>query len=259
MYSIDSVMSWVWDNQGTTIALALICYSVGFANYACSLWMQLKNKDSVFPFWTHCWYFGSDVAFGVILFRQWLDIGWWFWIALGAFNMVFVFVELWTLYITVKNERQAIFGKYINGRPVSMRYAMTRGLMSYAVGVLLFQSIRMVIGDPMCIVLFTTTIALEGVTVPMRLSETGTYKRGMRLLSIVNVLNVALCFAPYGIGYFPTLLPSVLDTPWYRLAGAVVLGFCIYGVYVAWVKNPRADKERLQVGTPGALAAPVAA
>ena len=238
MYTVDEVMTFVWANQGTTMIMAAICYGLGFLGYITHLWMQFKNKEGLFPFWNHCLYIGVDFAFAVFAFRQWLEIGWFFWIALAIGNMVFILVELWSLKNCVDNERQEIFGRYLGGAEVSKAYAWKRSLLMYLAGIIIVQAVRIVIGDPMCMFIFLLTNSVGAVCVPLALNRADHYSPGMKFLSIANLAGIIYSYMPAGIGYYSTMV-SALNTPWATAAGVVLVLFALWGVYLAFFKVPR--------------------
>lgn len=92
------------------VAMAFLTYGFGFAQYVTSMVMQRRNRDCPFFFWQHAWYFGHDLTF-VLLFQQWFfQVDFWLFQVLWAECVAFVGIEIYSLYLTVKNERQAVWG-----------------------------------------------------------------------------------------------------------------------------------------------------
>lgn len=61
----------------------------------------------------HAWYFGHDFTFAVICFYQWFYVvDWWLFKVLCIGCMVFMVIEIFSLYQCVKNERQEVFGRF---------------------------------------------------------------------------------------------------------------------------------------------------
>ncbi|MBQ6585706.1 MAG: hypothetical protein IJH83_02735 [Coriobacteriales bacterium] len=238
MYTVDQVMPYVWDHQGLTIAMALICYSLGFLPYLANMLLQIKQKKGVFPLWTHAFYIGADFTFAVIAFKQWLEIGWLFWILLCIGNWVFIVVEIWSLHNCIKNERQATFGWYKKGEEVSKGYAWARALISYAIGIIFCGCLRAILGDPMVLIIFLLTSCVCCVVSPLVYERRGENTKGLKFLAVANLINITYAFMPAGIGYYSTLLPF-LSTPWMTITGIVFVLIAAYGVYVAFVKLPK--------------------
>lgn len=234
MYTIEEAMANVWADQTLIVIAAFITYGFGFLQYGCSMWMQVKNKSCPFYFWMHAWYFGHDVTFAFICFYQWFFvIDWWLFKVLAIGCMMFVGIEIFSLWQTVKNERQEVWGKYLGGKTVTKKYAWTRGLIGYAIGVLFFQSIRVIIGDPLCLVLMMSTNAILALMTQQRFSQWGKYIPGMKFLAVFTLLGTCFTFSPKGIGFFTSMIPP-LNTPFFFVVGAVCVVMAIRAIYFAW-------------------------
>lgn len=214
--------------------MAFITYGFGFLQYGASMWMQVKNKQCPFYFWMHAWYFGHDFTFAFICFNQWFfEIDWWLFKVLCIGCMAFVCIEIFSLYQTVKNERQEVFGRFMGGAPVSERYAWMRGLIGYAIGVLLFQGLRVTVGDPMCLFLMMSTNTTLALMVQRRYDEIGSYQPGMKFLAVFTLLGTIFTFAPRGIGFFATVIDP-LNNPMFFAVGALCVATSIRAVWLAW-------------------------
>jgi hypothetical protein len=220
--------------------MAFITYGFGFLQYGCSMWMQVKNKQCPFYFWMHAWYFGHDVTFAFICFTMWFfEIGWWLFEVLCIGCMMFVGIEIFSLYQCVKNERQEVFGRFTERQTgVSKRYAWTRGLIGYAIGVLLFQAIRVTIGDPLCLFLMMSTNAILALMTQRRYDEIGHYQPGMKFLAVFTLLGTCFTFAPRGIGFFATIVNPLDNNPLFFAVGALCIVCAIRAIYLAWTLKP---------------------
>ena len=234
MYTIEQGMANVWADPTAIVIAAFITYGFGFLQYGCSMWMQVKNKQCPFYFWMHAWYFGHDVTFAFICFNMWFfEIGWWLFEVLCIGCMMFVCIEIFSLWQCVKNERQEVFGRFTNGRPVSKRYAWTRGLIGYAIGVLLFQALRVTIGDPLCLFLMMSTNAILALMTQRRFDEIGHYQPGMKFLAIFTLLGPCFTFSPKGIGFFASVVDP-LNNPLFFAVGALCIASSVRAIYLAW-------------------------
>lgn len=221
MYTIEQGMSNIMADPTFIVIAAFITYGFGFIQYGASMWMQVKNKQCPFYFWQHCWYFGHDVTFGFICFSQWFfKIDWWLFRVLCIGCMIFVGIEIFSLWQCVKNERQEVFGRFTGGKSVSERYAWTRGLIGYAIGVLLFQALRVTVGDPLCLFLMMSTNATLALMVQRRYDEIGHYQPGMKFLAWFTLFGTIFTFAPAGTGFFASVIPP-LSNPMFFAVGAV--------------------------------------
>jgi hypothetical protein len=239
MYTIEQGMANVLADPTAVVIMAFITYGFGFLQYGASMWMQVKNKQCPFYFWMHAWYFGHDVTFAFICFNQWFfQIRFWLFEVLAVGCMAFVGIEIFSLYQCVKNERQEVFGRFTNGKPVSKRYAWTRGLIGYGIGVLLFQTLRFTIGDPLCLFLMMSTNAILALMVQRRYDEIGHYQPGMKFLAVFTLLGTIFTFAPQGIGFFATIVPTLQGNVLWEIVGLVCLACCVKAVYSAWTLKP---------------------
>ncbi|MCD8317096.1 MAG: hypothetical protein LUB61_06820 [Eggerthellaceae bacterium] len=234
MYTLAEGMANVWADPTTVVIAAFLTYGFGFLQYGDSMWMQVRNKSCPFYFWMHAWYFGHDFTFSIICWYQWWYVAqFWLFEVLAIGCIVFMGIEIFSLYQTVKNERQEVWGKYLRGKKVSVGYAWGRGICGYIIGVLFFQSIRVIIGDPMCLVLMSSTNAILAMMTQLRFSQVGHYQPGMKFLAIFTLLGTCFTFAPAGIGFFTTVI-NPLNTPFYFVIGAICILMSIRAIYLAW-------------------------
>lgn len=218
MYTIEQVMGIVNGQKSLIVALAFMTYLFGFSQYITSMVMQMRNKQGPFDFWMHCWYFGHDLTF-VLLFKQWFfDVSFWLFKILWAGCVAFVLIELYSLYLTIKYERNEMWGKYYKEGKISIKSAWTRGLVGYAAGFLLFQVIRLAIGDVMCLILMMSTNATLAIALQFRAEEKHKKQPGAIPLAIFTLLGTIFTFCPPGIGFFSTTI-SVLNRPWFYVLG----------------------------------------
>ncbi|PJM79817.1 hypothetical protein [Bifidobacterium scaligerum] len=232
MYTIDQVMQVIYANPMFAVTASFITYGFGFVQYGASMFMQVRNRRCPFYFWMHCWYFGHDITFS-LLFHQWfVEIGYWLFEVLCVGCMCFVLIEIFSLYQSVRNERQEIWGGYYAGRAISERSAWMRGIAGYAIGALLFCCIRLIIGDVMCLILMASTNAILALMVHFRSEEFGIREPGTILLAWATLLGTVFTFAPKGIGFFATLI-APLNTPAYYAIGVLCVACSVRAVWLA--------------------------
>lgn len=240
MYTISDVMQQVYANQTLVVSLAFATYAFGFVQYLTSIYMQVKNKHCPFYFWQHCWYFGHDLTFS-LLFHQWfVKIGFWLFEVLCIGCMCFVVIELCSLYMVVKNERQETWGQFYSGK-VTEKSAWLRGISGYVIGFALFMIIRIAIGDPMCLVLMMSTNAILAIFAQFRLEEVGKREKGINVLSWATLFGTILTFCPPKYGFFATCV-TALNAPWFYVLGAMCI-ICAVRFLVKSYQLPRAWAE----------------
>ena len=239
MYTIDQVMSIVHNNESKIVMLAFATYAFGFAQYFSSMYMQVKHKECPFFFWMHCWYLGHDLTFS-LLFNQWFhEVDFWLFKVLCIGCMCFVGIEIFSLYQTVKYERNEVWGKYHLDGVVSEKEGWIRGIGGYIVGFILFQVIRLALGDVMCLILMMSTNATLAIASQFRLEEVGKRKKGILALAWFTVFGTILTFCPKGIGFFATSI-ELLNAPWFFVLGALCT-ICAIRFLVLAYKLPKAE------------------
>lgn len=245
MYTIQQGIELINANPELFVTAAIITYGFGFAQYLCSVWMQIKNKTCPFYFWQHCWYFGHDVTFAFVCFPMWFfEVKFWMYEVMCVACMLFVIIELYTFYRAVKYERQEIFGRFTNGREVTVSYALTRGAIGYVIGFALFLALREVIGDPFCLFLMMSTNVTLALMVHRRYDEYGEAKRGAKFLAWATLLGTCFTFAPAGIGLFASFVPP-LDCWYFHMIGLICIATSIRAIYKAHTLPKAADLQAI--------------
>ncbi len=240
MYTIDQVMSVVYADQTTVVIAALLTYIFGFIQYGTSMYMQVRNKQCPFYFWMHCWYFGHDIVFSCLFYQWFFEIGFWLFEVLCIGCMAFVCIEIFSLYRCVRYERQEVFGKYYQGGEVSVKAAVVRGIIGYAIGALLFCCIRLVLSDMMCLILMASTNAILALMIQFRFNEIGKRQPGTILLAWMTLFGTLFTFAPAGIGFFTTCI-AALNQPAYYIIGVMCVICAIRAIWLAY-RLPKSDE-----------------
>lgn len=239
MYTIQQVMAIVNREQGAVIVMALLTYAFGFAQYITSMLMQVKGKEAPFYFWMHAWYFGHDLTFS-LLFHQWfVTIHWWLFEVLWAGCVIFVGIELFSLFYSVKYERNIIWEKYTK-QPVTVAQGWRYGLLGYALGFSLFFLIRLGLGDHLCLILMMSTNAILALASSFKLQEIGDRRFGTVMLGWYTLAGTIFTFLPKGYGFFATLIPP-LDGAWFSVLGVICVAFACRYLWYAY-RLPRQVK-----------------
>lgn len=230
MYTIQEVMRIIHSHELAIIVMAFTTYAFGFAQYISSMVMQIRDKECPFYFWQHAWYFGHDLTFS-LLFRQWFnEVHFWLFNVLWFGCILFVMIEMVSIFYSVKYERQTIRGKYLH-REVSETDGCRYGITTYIVGFVLFMLIRVAIGDPMCLILMMSTNATLALVTSFKLQETNHRQKGTIALAWFIVLGTIFTFMPKGIGFFATAIPA-LDAPWFAVLGVICV---LYSIRYLWI------------------------
>ena len=245
MYTIEQGIALINNDPTLFATAALITYGFGFAQYLCSVWMQIKNGSCPFYFWQHCWYFGHDMTFAFVCFPMWFfQVKFWMYDVMCIACMVFVLIELYTFYRAVKYERQETFGRFTGGREVTVHYALTRGIIGYLIGFALFVALREVIGDPFCLFLMMSTNVTLALMVHRRNDEYGEVKRGAKFLAWATLLGTCFTFAPAGIGLFASFVPP-LNCWYFHMIGLICVLCAARAVWQMYKLPKAADLQQI--------------
>ncbi|OOM74892.1 hypothetical protein CLPUN_36190 [Clostridium puniceum] len=237
MYTIEQVMSVVNKDPWAFAILAFLVYGFGFAQYFTSMALVIREKKAPFYFWQHAWYFGHDLTF-VTLFGMWFyTIDFWIFKVLWAGCVVFVFIEIFSLYMAVKYERNEIWGKYNTDGKISEKSAWIRGIIGYILGFVLFYTIRLAIGDIMCLGLMMSTNVTVALAPQFLTEERKSRAGGSIILALFIIGGTIFTFSPPGIGMWTTVAP-VFNQPWYYTLGIVSL-ICSIRYLIVLLKFPK--------------------
>lgn len=235
MYTIDEVVSRIAENPTAFSIAAVMVWVIGFAQYFYAIALQIREKRSPWHFYQHAWYFAHDLTF-VLLFHQWFyEVDFWTFKVMWAGCIVFVFIELYCLYRSVRYERDELWGTYSDG-PVSERSAWTRGIAYYLLAFALFVIARIAIGDPMLLTLTMSTNFMVAVFPLLIVQRRGSRWGGSIVLGWFVIVGTLFTFAPR-IGYW-TQAAAVFNEPWYFFLGAIAVVGAVWNV-VATARLPR--------------------
>jgi hypothetical protein len=241
LYTVDEINQVLATNMiGFSIA-GIMVYLIGFLQYGTSLYIQSKDRKSPWYLFMHAYYFGHDFTF-VLSFQLWFQaLDFWLFKVLWAGCIVFCFIEFYSLYMTVKNERQEIFGRWFGGREVSTGQAWAAGLIAYLLGFLVFYLLRIGLGDTCCLFLMMSTNWMVAVF-PLFITLTNKERHPRHIvLAILVIVGTCFTFSPEGIGFWATAA-AAFRGPWFLCAGAIALVFSIVNTY-AVLRLPKAAKQ----------------
>ena len=112
--------------------------------------------------------------------------------------IVFVFIELYCLYRSVRYERDELWGTYSDG-PVSERSAWTRGIAYYLLAFALFVIARIAIGDPMLLTLTMSTNFMVAVFPLLIVQRRRSRWGGSIVLGWFVIVGTLFTFAPHAL------------------------------------------------------------
>lgn len=226
MYTIDQIMHTVETDPTGLVTAMFIVFGSAFGIYFYSLWLQFREKKAPFYVWQHAFYFAHDVNFVFLFDTMFNQTGFWIFKLMWAGCVAFIFIEILSLYLAVKNERQEVWGKYVHDGKVTEKQAWQMGIFLYIAILAIVTCIRIGTGDVMCFFLMMLTNAITAIMPSFLVQERNSREGHSIILSFFIMINVSLTFAPQGIGMWATLAP-VFREPWFFALGAISLLFAI--------------------------------
>lgn len=236
MYTIEEVQMVIQNDPVSLCVAVIIVWVAGFIEYFYSMALQIREHKSPFGFWQHAWFFGHDLTF-VLLFSLWFKVvDYWIFKVMWAGCIGFVCIEFISLYLTIKYDRQEVFGKFTNGE-ITVKRAWIRGLSGYALGWVLFYLLHIGIGDPMLFALMMSTEVVAAIGPAFTMEMRGSRYGASWVWGVVVVIMTIITFAPQGIGLWATVA-EVFRQPWYYCLGAVSI-ICAVRYLLVMKKLPK--------------------
>lgn len=229
------IHSYTFSNTNLLI-ISIITFAFGFWEYIYSFRIALRQKRSPFPIWMHTFYIAHDSTFAV-LFLIAASKFHWYWFLLGVSIALFVWnmFEIACIYLTIRDERQEIFGKYTNG-PVTKTRALLYFLAQIAAMYTIVWMVIMYIGNG-CLfqwTVLTNMVMAGGPTIMwLRQKDRSCMSIGMALVILAGTINT---FLPQSM--FVQVFPQVFNHPVYYITGVVFSLIALFNVFIAISKKP---------------------
>ena len=240
MYTIQDIGYSCQTNAKAVSIACILVWVVGFLQYFSVVYLHVSEKKNPWWFFMHAWYIGHDFTF-VLFFNKWFNIiDFWAFKVMWAGCIVFIGIELFTLYSTIKNEeeRNEVFGVYTGGKLVTTGQAWARGLIGYAFGIFLFYTLTVALRDPCVFFLTMTTNFIAAIFPAFNASKAGNRRGHSLLLGIFMLLGTINTFMPVTNMWY-NLAPCFRE-PWYYAFGVVAIIGCI-NYFVTLAKLPKKD------------------
>jgi len=230
----DLLSNFSFDSPGIVRLLiaSAVAFGFGYWVYVYCIIFLAREKKSPYPNWMHTFYFSCDVTGTVFWFLMAKNNDWfWFFVACSAAMFVWVLCEIWSLYMAVKHERQAIWGKYYDG-PVTVRQALSRIVGEIAWFMVVVNLTNHFFGGLDDAAMFkwyvwTNLLVAVGPSYYWAKQRNGDGKSvGLAVMILVSIVATYL---PPGFGMWTTA-SSYFHTPWFYLAGLVATGYAIYNL-----------------------------
>jgi hypothetical protein len=219
------------------LIVSAVAFGFGYGVYIYCILLLARERKSPYPVWMHTFYLACDVTGTVFWFLLAKQHDWfWFFAACSVAMLIWVFCELWSLYMAVRYERQEIWGRYYD-QPVTPRQAVNRiasqtlwflcviNLTNYFLGGL---------NDAAMFKWYVWTNLIVAVG-PGYLWATRRTRVGTSMgLAIMVLLSIIATYLPPGFGMWTTA-SSYFNTPWFYISGLVATGYAVYQVIL--VKN----------------------
>lgn len=246
----DLLSSYDFDSPDITQMLltSAVAFGFGYWVYIYCIIFQAKQRKSPYPHWMHTFYLACDMSGAVFWFLLAKDHDWfWFFVGSSAAMFVWVLCELWCLYMSIRYERQEIYGEYYDG-PVTVRNAVTR---TVAETVLFLCVVNLTVyffgglDDAGFFKLYVWTNLLVAIGPSYYWAKQRNHEGKSLGLAIMILASIVATYLPPGWGMWTTA-SDYFDTPWFYLSGLFVTGIAIYNVWLVATtpKTPAApDRE----------------
>lgn len=221
----------------TVLIVSGITFFFGYLQYMYSLRIVIREKKAPFPVWMHTFYFAHDFTSAMIFFNLARENdNFWIFNIVGIAMLIWCSLEVWSFYMTVKYERQEIWGYDKGGKEVSKEYAIFNIVMQVILMFGIVNVARIFMGDVAMVKwwLFTNVVmcTVPGIFWIKRNTRSGASVG----LGIVLVLTAIATFIP---GSMWTLISDSFNQPWYYALGVVVLAIAVRNLIVLLKLPPK--------------------
>lgn len=244
-YNIQEVINTVNENTLAYVIIVIITAGIAYVQYAFINKVARQTSRSPWKLWVHAYFFGHDTCFVFLFYYYWQTLQSPIWMMMSFMCFIFNFFEIYALYITVKQERQYMWGKLYKN-PVTLKQGLIRGIAMYAMSVVLFNVLRMSLQDNLMLWVMISTNVVVFLATPFAIEEhlkdhlkTKVYysKKDYIIVSLACLGANIVSFLPPGYGMWTTAAPDYFNQFWFYLCGALCLVVQIWGLYVV-LKHP---------------------
>lgn len=210
-----------YSNNSTLLWLSAFTFLIGYVEYIYSFRLVLREHSAPFPLWMHTFYFAHDLT-GAIVFFQLARSHHYFWFFTMSSVALLVWngFEIFNLFMAVKVERQAIWGR-TGDEPVTVRDAIGRIAGQIVLMAVLVNLGRVFMNDEVMFKWFALTNVVMAIGPGILWSERRSRKGSSVGLAIVILVGTINTFLPPGYGMWTTATPY-FDQRWFYLAGGVI-------------------------------------
>lgn len=223
---IQEVMDAYTNNLINMLIVSFCPFACGYMAYIYSTRLIIREKKAPFPMWMHTVYLAHDFTGAVVFYLLARNHNWfWLFSAIAVALLLWNGFEIFNLYMAVKVERQAIWGKYYDS-PVTEKQALARVIGQIAMMFVLVNYFRVLGNDEVQFKWFAMTNVIMGIG-PGFLWNQRKSRDGTSIgLAIVILLAVINTFLPPGYGMWTTAL-SFFHQPWFYITGVVASAFAL--------------------------------
>lgn len=214
------------------LVVSAVAFGFGYGVYIYCILLLIRERRSPYPVWMHTFYLACDVTGTVFWFLLARQNDWfWFFAACSAAMLVWVFCEIWSLYMAVKHERQEVWG-HLYEEPVTARQALGHIVAQTAMFVCVVNLTNYFMGGLADVAMFkwyvwTNLLVAIG---PASLWAARKSRHGTSVgLAIMVLLSIIATYLPPGWGMWTTA-SSYFSTPWFYVAGTVATCYAIYNL-----------------------------
>lgn len=223
MYTVNEIINGFSMNNPHFTGLIvgfLAANLIGLLEYFWAVALTIKEKKGPFPVWMHTFFLAHDSTAAVIFTGLALQYHY-FWVftvyALGMYT--WTIMELFCLYMEVKYAR----GEILTGGQdsVTTRQATTQIVIQTIVMYCIVNGLRILMRDQAMFIWLPLTNFVMAIGPGYVLQQRRSREGSSALVYIFIIFGTLLNFAPKGIGFFTSILPSIFNQPFWFIIGGI--------------------------------------
>lgn len=226
MYSVTHIINALSFGSPHFASLLLafgLANAIGLLEYIWAVVLTVREKKGPFPVWMHTFFLAHDSTAAVVF--TWLAFKYnffWLFVVYGIGMYTWTVMEIYCLIMGIKYARQEDWGNKNSG-PISVKYATQQVIIQTLVMYCIINVLRYLMQDTAMFLWLPLTNFVMAIGPGYVLNTRRDREGSSVLVYIFIVIGTIINFAPQGIGFFTSILPSVFNQPIWFSVGVVAL------------------------------------
>jgi len=226
MYTTSQIINSMSFNNPNVISLLIgfvAANSIGMLEYFWAVALTIKEKKGPFPVWMHTFFLAHDstaaIVFSVLAIKN--DFFWLFSVfAIGMY--VWTAMEIYCLAMEVKYSRQENW-QMANSTAVSKSYAIKKVVQQVIIMYCVINVLRYLMQDTAMFMWLPLTNFVMAIGPGYMLDKRQSREGSSVFIYILIIMGTFLNFAPKGIGFFSSILPTIFNQPIWFATGIICM------------------------------------